>query len=108
MIARDPRPETQSAFRAALSLMSGRTLGFAVSFLIPVILARILDQADFGVYKQFFLIAATLYGVGQLGMAESLFYFLPREPAHAGRYIANATLALAAGGLAWLGSRRTA
>ena len=67
-------------------------------------LARILDQAEFGTYKQLFLIAATLYGVGQLGMAESLYYFLPRAPpsrAGAG-YVANALGALAVGGLACL------
>ncbi len=104
MIARDvtgPSPALVTA-RPALALMSGRTIGFAASFLIPVVLARVLDQADFGTYKQFFLIAATLYGIGQLGMAESLFYFLPRAPAEAGRFVANAVLALSAGGLGCL------
>ena len=77
-------------------------MGFVAAFLIPLVLARVFDQAEFGTYKQLFLIAATLYGVGQLGMAESLFYFLPRAPlgrAGAG-YVANALGALAVGGLA--------
>src|SRR5262249_28338152 len=91
---------TESIFRPALALMSGRSIGFAASFLIPVVLARVLDQAAFGTYKQFFLVASTLCGVLQLGMAESLFYFLPRGPREGGRYVANAALALVAGGLA--------
>lgn len=96
-----PSP-SPSIFRPALLLMTGRTIGFAASFCIPVVLARIFDQAEFGTYKQFFLVAMTLYGMGQLGMAESLFYFLPQSPAKAGRYVANSTLALVGGGLACL------
>ena len=80
-------------------LISGRTVGFIVAFLIPLVLVRILDQAEFGTYKQLFLIAATLYGVGQLGMAESLYYFLPLAPRPAARYVANSLVALAVGGL---------
>jgi O-antigen/teichoic acid export membrane protein len=102
MMARtSPAPST-SIFRPALLLMTGRTIGFAASFCIPVVLARIFDQAEFGTYKQFFLVAMTLYGIGQLGMAESLFYFLPQSPARAGRYAANSTLALLGGGLVCL------
>ena len=97
-------PVVESSFRPVLALISGRTVGFVAAFLIPLALARILDQAEFGTYKQLFLIAATLYGVGQLGMAESLYYFLPHAPlgrAGAG-YVANALGALAVGGLACL------
>ena len=96
MIAR-PTP-VQSTLGPALRLMSGRAVGFAATFAIPVILARVLDQTDFGTYKQLFLIAATLYGVGQFGMAESLLYFLPRATGDGARYVANAVLALALGG----------
>ena len=60
------------------------TVGFAAAFAIPVVLARIFDQAAFGTYKQLFLIYATLYGLAQLGAAESLYYFVPREPAAGG------------------------
>jgi len=102
-MARGPvSPAVESVFRPALALMSGRAIGFAFSFLIPVALARVLDQADFGTYKQLFLVAATLGGVGQLGMAESLFYFLPRAGGATARYVANAAIALALGGLACL------
>jgi O-antigen/teichoic acid export membrane protein len=109
MIARPAAPPAvESTLGPALRLISGRAVGFAATFAIPVILARLLDQADFGTYKQLFLIAGTLYGIGQLGMAESLLYFLPRAPGDGARYVANAGLALALGGAAclaglWLG-----
>src|SRR5262249_40718640 len=90
------------ALPPAVLLMAGRTAGFVAAFAIPIVLVRVLDQAAFGTYKQLFLVAATLYGVGQLGMAESLFYFLPRAPGDGARYLANAILALGAGGLACL------
>lgn len=84
--------------RPALLLVSGRGIGLAVSFAIGVVLARIFDPADFGTYRQFFLIYATLYGIAQLGMVESLYYFVPRQSHRTGPYVANAmaTLALAA------------
>ena len=67
-----------SASRPALLLVVGRSVGLAASFAIGIVLARLFDPAVFGTYKQFFLVYATLYGVLQLGMAESLYYFVPR------------------------------
>ncbi len=93
----------RSIVKPTVVLMSGRALGAAVSFCIPVVLARVFDQATFGTYKQLFLIYATLYGIAQLGMAESLFYFVPSDPGKAGRYSLNAMLVLACAGAACLG-----
>ena len=82
----------------ATLLVGGRAIGLAASFAIGIVLARVFDPADFGTYKQFFLVFATLYGIAQLGMAESLYYFVPRNAGATGRYVCNAmvTLALAA------------
>jgi O-antigen/teichoic acid export membrane protein len=85
--------------RAVRVLATGRAPGLAIAFAIPLVLARTFDQAEFGTYKQLFLIYATLFGIAQLGMAESLYYFVPRETATAGRHAANALVALAAIGL---------
>src|SRR5687767_14885262 len=87
-----------SASRPALLPVVGRSVGLAASFAIGIVLARLFDPAVFGTYKQFFLVYATLYGVLQLGMAESLYYFVPRGSAHTGRYVANAMAMLAAVG----------
>ncbi len=76
--------------------MSGRALAFAATFFIPVVLVRVFDQAEFGTYKQLFLIYYTFYYIAQFGMATSLFYFLPRAPQRVGRYVMNSMLFLAA------------
>ena len=85
-------------------LIAGRGVGVLISFLIPVVLARALAPAEFGTYKQLFLIYATLYGIAQMGLAESLFYFLPASPRHAGRHTANALCGLGVAGLLCLGA----
>lgn len=92
-----------STFRPALMLMSGRVVASLATFFIPVVLVRIFEPAEFGTYKQLFLIAVTFYSIAQLGMAESLFYFLPSIPRHGGRYVLNAILLLAGAGVACLG-----
>ncbi len=89
--------------KPAFLLVAGRTIGFAASFIIPVLLVRLFNQAEFGTYKQLFLIYGTLYGLAQLGMAESLYYFVPRKPHEAGPYVANALITLAVAGAASIG-----
>ena len=79
----------------AFRLVAGRVIGGVVSFAIPVVLARVLMPTAFGTYKQLFLIYMTLYGVVQLGAAESLYYFVPRKPAAAARSVSNAVATLA-------------
>jgi len=80
-------------------LAGGRTPGLIVAFAIPLVLARVFNQTEFGTYKQLFLIYATLYGLAQAGMAESLYYFVPRDHSQAGRYVANSMILLAGIGL---------
>jgi len=78
-----------STFKPALMLMCGRAVAFAVTFFVPAVLARQFSQTEFGTYKQFVLITGTLYGIGQFGLSECLFYFLPANPTKAGRYTLN-------------------
>jgi O-antigen/teichoic acid export membrane protein len=94
-----PPRQNDSVFRPAMLLMSGRTLAFAATFFIPVILARVFDPAAFGTYKQLFLIHSTVFFIAQLGMASSLYYFLPSASRDAGRYVANSLLFLGTVGL---------
>lgn len=98
-----PVPRVESVFRPALLLMAGRMLAFAATFFIPVVLTRVFDPAQFGTYKQLFLVYSTVYYIAQLGMSSSLFYFLPAASHAAGRYVANSILFLGAAGLACLG-----
>ena len=92
-----------SIFRPAFMLMAGRAVGFVVAFAIPIVLVRVFSQSEFGTYKQLFLIYTTLYAIAQVGMAESLYYFLPGTSKDAGRYVSNALLALSLAGLACIG-----
>jgi O-antigen/teichoic acid export membrane protein len=101
-VTQSPEKETipsESVFKPTLVLMCGRTLAFGSAFLIPIVLARIFTPEQFGTYKQVFLIYATFYGVVQLGMAESLYYFMPHDRSNAGRYVMNALLILMLAGL---------
>jgi len=61
-------------------LMFAKTIAFAFSLALPMLLVRQLDQAQFGVYKQLFLVIGTSVMVLPLGFAMSAYYFLPREP----------------------------
>jgi O-antigen/teichoic acid export membrane protein len=91
----------RSRVLAAL-LVTGRVVGLVASFAIGIVLARIFAPATFGTYKQFFLLYGTLYGLAQLGMAESLYYFVPRNTSRTPRYVCNALITLAVAGLACL------
>jgi O-antigen/teichoic acid export membrane protein len=85
---------TLQSMRPTLLLMSGRTVGFVVAFAIPMVLARAIDPAQFGTYRLLFLIYGTLVALAQMGMAESLYYFVPQRPAAAGRWVGNAAATL--------------
>ena len=60
-------------------LMIARVTGFAFTFLIPIVLSRVLDLKQFGLYKQAFLVVATSQSILPLGFGMSTFYFLSRE-----------------------------
>ncbi len=95
-------PDEMSA-RPVLLLTAGRAVAFVATFATPLVLTRVLNQSEFGTYKQLFLVYSTLAGIAQFGMAESLLYFLPFAPRRGGRYVLNALLILASAGLACLG-----
>lgn len=97
----------------AFLLVVGRTAGLIATFAIGPLLVRLLTIEEIGTYRTFFLLYATLFGLAQVGMAESLYYFVPRLPQQAGRYAANAALTLTLAGLAcigllWIGRARIA
>ncbi len=89
-------------FKPALTIMAGRTLGYVVLFLLPLILVRMFGQEEFGTYKQVFLLYGTILNLAQVGMSESLFYFLPGAGEDGGRYVCNSILVL--GGIGLLGA----
>jgi len=68
-----------SLTKGASLIVFAKTLAFAFSFVLPLLLVRRLSQSDFGIYKQIFLIAGTGMALFSLGFGSSAFYFLPRE-----------------------------
>src|SRR5262249_6877141 len=96
----DSTQPSGSIFKPAFTLMSARIAAFAITFLTPILLVRIFTQAEFGTYKQFVLVTYTLFFVAQCGLAESLFYFLPKSRDNGGRYALNSLLTLFLSGIA--------
>ena len=88
----------RASFGPTVTLIAARTLSFAVTFFIPVILSRVFDLATFGAYKQVFLLYVIVYAMAQVGMAESLYYFIPSDPAKAGRIVMNSVIILGRSG----------
>ena len=89
--------------KPALLIIAGRIAGFIAAFVTPLILVRIFDLETFGTYKQWFLLYFTLLIITQIGMSESLLYFLPRAGGEAGRYVMNSLLFLSVVGVAAAG-----
>jgi O-antigen/teichoic acid export membrane protein len=56
---------------------------------IPILLVRLLDQNQYGVYKQAFLFAGTLTSLASFGVGLSAFYFMPRHPERGGKIALN-------------------
>ena len=92
----------KSSFKPTVMLIASRAASFLITFFIPVVLVRVFDQATFGAYKQVFLLYAVLYPIAQIGMAESLYYFLPGHPETNGKTIFNSVVMLALSGLVCL------
>ncbi len=85
-------PQKSSLTVRAAWIMAARTAAFVLSFALPLLLVRRLDQTAFGQYKQVFLIVATAINVLPLGFHMSAFYFLPRERERQGEVVFNILL----------------
>lgn len=66
-------------------LLVAKGLSFVFSFALPLLLVRRMSQAEFGLYKQVFLVVGTAVGLLPLGFGLSAYYFLPRAEGAAAR-----------------------
>lgn len=73
-------------------LFVAKVIGYGMRILLPVFLVRTLSMAEFGLYAQFFLLETVTKTLFQLGSAQSLYYFVPRDPRNAGAYLLNSIL----------------
>ena len=79
--------------------MGAKSIAFALNFALPLVLVRRLDQREFGLYKQVFLIVGTAVITLPVGFSMSAYYFLPREETR-GRIVLNILLFYLAIGMA--------
>ncbi|MFY0523471.1 lipopolysaccharide biosynthesis protein [Archangium gephyra] len=67
-----------SATRQALPLVLARMTAAVITVVTPLYLARKLSLEEYGTYKQIFLLCGPVLSILSLGMAQSLYYFVPR------------------------------
>lgn len=79
-----------SLLSRARPLLFARLAGAVVTIAVPMILARVLVPASYGTFKQAWLLASTLFLMLPMGITQSLYYFVPREPERAHRFVAQA------------------
>lgn len=79
--------------------MLARVAVAALSFAIPLALARVLVPASYGTFKQAWLLSTTLYLVLPFGLTPSLVYFVPREPARKRLFVSHVLLMTTAVGI---------
>lgn len=71
-------PASKNPLGRAAPLVLARFASAIISTVIPLVLARAMDLAEYGSYKQIFLVTQTLYLVLPFGMVQSLYFFVPR------------------------------
>ncbi len=76
----------------SLYIMSSKLLGYGVRLILPYFLVRLMTVADFGAYRQFFLLEVYIASLFQLGLNQALYYFIPRDERNAGAYFLNSVL----------------
>jgi len=87
-------PKPGGILKQAGPLMLGRGGATVLGFALPLILTRLLPQAEFGTYKQVWLVVTTAYFMLQLGLAQSLYYFLPRKDGRERAWLTQASVSL--------------
>lgn len=61
-------------------LIVANLVKYAVGFVMPMVLVRMLSQSEYGTYQQMILILTTVTGVVLLGLPTSVYYFFHHVP----------------------------
>ncbi|MHB8624057.1 MAG: lipopolysaccharide biosynthesis protein [Sulfuricaulis sp.] len=62
-------------------LIIANLIKYAVGFMMPIVLVRMLDQDSYGSYQQLLLVGTTMAGIMTLGLPASIYYFYHHGPA---------------------------
>ncbi len=73
-------------------IFSSKMAGYAIRLVLPYFLVRLLTVAEFGAYRQFFLLEMYIGTLFQLGLNQALYYFIPRDIRNSGAYFLNTVL----------------
>lgn len=73
----------------SLTIFVSKLLGYGIRLFLPFFLVRLMTVAEFGAYRQFFLIEVYIAILFQLGVNQALYYFVPRDERNAGAYFVN-------------------
>ncbi|MBI1749152.1 MAG: lipopolysaccharide biosynthesis protein [Acidobacteria bacterium] len=82
-------------------LTASRALGQVLNALVGFLIVRALTQYDYGTYRQVLLLYTTLYLIGDMAFAQSLYFFVPREREKARAFLGQALVAVLALSAAW-------
>jgi O-antigen/teichoic acid export membrane protein len=96
LIGGAPRGSVQAGKKSLVAqagpLFLGRGGSTLLCFALPLLLTRLLPQAEYGTYKALFLVATTAFFVLQVGLSQSLYYFVPRAGGDARAYFTQSLL----------------
>ncbi len=81
--------KTESLSIQSLLLIMGRFLSLPISFLVPIVLVRNFSVAEFGQYKQLFMIFYLALPLMDFGITQGLIYFIPKYPEIKSRIISQ-------------------
>jgi O-antigen/teichoic acid export membrane protein len=83
---------TQRTFILAFSQL----FNFAVQFMSPIFLVRLLDKTTFGQYREFLVYSAISLSFIGFGVKGNLMYFISVDPANEKKFVTNTTFLLLA------------
>ncbi|MEC5216181.1 O-antigen/teichoic acid export membrane protein [Actimicrobium sp. GrIS 1.19] len=81
-------------------LVVANLIKYAVGFIMPMVLVRMLSQADYGSYQQMILISTAAIGILTLGLPTSIYYFYHFSgPEKTAALVAQTTILLLVAGI---------
>ncbi len=75
-------------------LAISKFLNYAVQFLTPIFLVRILDREAYGQYKEFFVYVSLISTFLNFSIKYNLLYFISKDPGNESRYSTNSVFLL--------------
>lgn len=78
-----------SLTKRTFTLVVSETLTYAIQFLSPVLLVRILDVETYGQYKEFIIYSSLILTFISFSVQGNLIYFISKDPEREKNYVSN-------------------